>query len=267
MPQIGDTQSSAFYDYVWEGGKQGWRATRKGDSLTPGEEEARQGFWNPEEQMEPPVSAGKDPFTFEHDPGWRGSGQGGPGSGIPFRGLSEPTSAGGGGGSGGGKSGGGGSRTVRVGGMTPGQRRQEEYEDWQKRMGYRDRLGQEQFERYRAFMSPYLSQLSSVLKGAPGGTYDPDDPALRAMEESIERRGGEAQRAIASEMARRGVFRSGPSVAASALQQGETEAQVASTRGRFALAGAERGQRAWQARLSALMQLITSMGQSFPQGV
>lgn len=71
------------------------------------------------------------------------------------------------------------------------------------------------------------------------------DPALLAMTGSIEQRGEEAQRAIASEMARRGIFRGGPSVAASALQRGETEARIGQVKGEFAQAAAEREQRSW----------------------
>lgn len=178
---------------------------------------------------------------------------------IPIRGVGGASVGDGGSG------GGGGSRTVRVGGRagrTPDQLER----DWRNRLKFRARLGEEQFDRYQQFLAPYLSQLSGALGGGPTSDFNADDPALKAMEESLIQRGGEAQRSIASEMARRGTFQSGPSIAASALQTGETQARLAGTRGRFAESAANRGQRAWETRLQSLMQLIGNLGSSFPQG-
>lgn len=141
--------------------------------------------------------------------------------------------------------------------------------------------GVEQQQTYQQFINPYMTQLMDLMGTSPAFTSmptyqsDPNDPALMAMTSSIEQRGGEAQRALASEMARRGIFSSGPSLAASALQTGETEALIGQTTGEFALAGQESALQQWQteqetalsewqSRLNAILSTLSSAGSGFP---
>lgn len=111
-----------------------------------------------------------------------------------------------------------------------------------------------------------FSQLQTMMQGllggtatgtpgaapAPGGAAGPSS-AMQALEESIERRGAQAQATLASQQAARGVFRSGAGAAGAARVVGTTEAEVAKARAGFAESAAERAARERAQRLSAIL--------------
>lgn len=111
---------------------------------------------------------------------------------------------------------------------------------------------QEAFER----ISPFLQDLSGGgAEGVPGDTSASD-----VLTATIEQRGAEAQSRLSTEMARRGIFRSGPSAAASARLTGETEAAVGTAKAQFAESAAKRKQQERQSRRQALTNLLSTQG-------
>ncbi len=76
-------------------------------------------------------------------------------------------------------------------------------------------------------------------------------------------RGKQARGKLATAMAKRGIFRGGPSAAAEATLLGETEAGVAQARAGFAESAAERRARKQMARQQAFAQVLGGIGGGF----
>jgi hypothetical protein len=114
----------------------------------------------------------------------------------------------------------------------------------------------ESFGRFQKTIAPLLAQFGTGGDG--GGGNGVDDDAQQALTASIERRGEQAQSALSSAAAKRGIFRGGASLAASAKLRGETEAAIAGQRAQFAESKAERKARERIARKQALSQISSS---------
>jgi hypothetical protein len=113
------------------------------------------------------------------------------------------------------------------------------------------------YSRFREFVDPLLSEYQSFLGGGgPQSSYDPSDPALLALEESIEQGGGEEQAELQSILAGSGNLRAGALGEASAKRLGRTRALVAGKRGEFAQAASDRDLREYEARLNSYTRLI-----------
>lgn len=97
------------------------------------------------------------------------------------------------------------------------------------------------------------------LLGGSGGGDGSRSAAIEALEGSIERRGATAQGQLSSALAKRGIFRSGASGAASAQLTAGTEAEIAGMRGQFAESEAQRRSQEEMARLSALVNLMQGL--------
>lgn len=111
----------------------------------------------------------------------------------------------------------------------------------------------ESFSRFSASIKPLLAKLQGD-NSETAGTGD----AQQALTASIEQRGEQAQSALSSQLAKRGIFRGGASAAASAKLQGETEAAVAGQRAAFAESKSERRARERIARKQALSNVTSS---------
>ncbi len=113
------------------------------------------------------------------------------------------------------------------------------------------------FERATQFITPFL-------QGDGGGAGGAQlTGAQEALEATIEKRGSQAQSRLSSILAKRGIFRSGSGVAASAQLEGETEAGVAESRARFAESATERRQRERQSKRQTALQAVQAIGGGF----
>jgi hypothetical protein len=113
------------------------------------------------------------------------------------------------------------------------------------------------WQRFSGLINPLLEQYQSFLGGGgPQSSYDPNDPALLALEESIEQGGGEEQAELQSILAGSGNLRAGALGEASAKRLGRTRALVAGKRGEFAQAASDRDLREYEARLNSYTRLI-----------
>ena len=101
------------------------------------------------------------------------------------------------------------------------------------------------YNRYTSFISPYIQSLLGSSSGTSSAAED-------ALAQSIEYRGKQAESRLASEMARRGIFRSGVSAAGQAKMQAETEANIAKARAEFADAAENR-------RIQALTNILSNV--------
>lgn len=128
-------------------------------------------------------------------------------------------------------------------------------------------------ERVAAFgrIQPFIQQIiggggadAGVGGGGGGGASfnaDPESsPAVLAIQRFIEQRGEQHQGELSTAAARRGIFRSGPSLKAAAVSQGETEAQIAATRGQFVESARSRQLQDLISRRSTLSSLLGSLG-------
>jgi len=104
------------------------------------------------------------------------------------------------------------------------------------------------FDRARSLIGPLLAD-----QGVGGDGVDTE--GLAAQEASIRRTGAQAQAKVGGALAKRNIFQSGPSAAAFATLQAETEAAVAGKAGEFAESAADRRSRLKQARLAAATQI------------
>lgn len=116
-------------------------------------------------------------------------------------------------------------------------------------------IGAQQIGRVGAGGAPAPGATPGFTLGGPGGAAPAtgQSAAMLALEESIERRGAQAQATLASQQASRGVFRSGAGAAGAARLAGATEANVAQARAGFAESAADRAARERSQRLSSIL--------------
>jgi hypothetical protein len=134
-------------------------------------------------------------------------------------------------------------------------RQQRDYEqsirDWQAAQET------QRWQRFSGLINPLLERYQGFLGGGgPQTQYDPNDPALLALEESIEQGGGEEQAELQSILAGSGNLRAGALGEASAKRLGRTRALVAGKRGEFAQAASDRALREWEAKMNNYTRLI-----------
>jgi len=131
------------------------------------------------------------------------------------------------------------------------------FEEAARERAFEDKQATRRFLRTKSFVDPIIAQLQDDTGG-----FDDDDidfGGLEEVEASIRRAGDKAQGQTASVLAKRNIFRSGPSAAAAALLQAETEASVAGARGEFFERGSERRDRRRASREQALTQIATQL--------
>jgi hypothetical protein len=120
------------------------------------------------------------------------------------------------------------------------------------------------WQRFSGLVNPLMERYQGFLgSGGPQSSYDPNDPALLALESSIEQGGGEEQAELQSILAGSGNIRAGALGEASALRLGRTRALVAGKRGEFAQAASDRDLRRWEAKMNNYSSMLRELMGSY----
>lgn len=116
-----------------------------------------------------------------------------------------------------------------------------------------ERFASTEAEREREFIAEQRRDAFSRIANIGTGPTSAEQSGIDEIEATIERRGETAQGQLSSQLARRGIFRSGPGAAESRRLTADIESNIATTRGQFAERIADR-------RLQERLAILQSIG-------